>query len=147
MTDKEIIKALECCAGMQNDCVGCPLIDFSSCEECMSELISNALDLINRQQEKIEYMQGEREVLLEDIYHSANQINEQQTEIEKLEEKCSTLEYDIGLMQQEKSVVETEAIKEFAEYVLSLFPEDKKFTVISRGSIKRKAKEMVGEGE
>ena len=54
MTDKEIIKALECCANNPNDCVcyenECPLFG----QKCIDILSKNALDLINHQQADIE---------------------------------------------------------------------------------------------
>lgn len=64
MTDSEIIKALECCEAMQNDCVGCPLLNYSqNSEECMTELINYAIDLIKRQQSEIEAL---KKVVLDD---------------------------------------------------------------------------------
>ena len=80
MTDERVINALkkyiECAEGTQiaRDVGGTLVIS----------LLQNALDLINRQQAQLEYLQGEREVLLEDIKASSNQVIEQQTEIEKL---------------------------------------------------------------
>ena len=50
MTDKEIIKALECCADLF-DCTDCPCKEF--CGD-LGKLQQNALDLINRQQAEIE---------------------------------------------------------------------------------------------
>ena len=51
LTDNEIKKALNVCVGMQNDCGDCPLLEYSKAsDECMTELMSNALDLINRLQ-------------------------------------------------------------------------------------------------
>lgn len=43
--------------------------------------------------------------------------------------------------------IKVEAIKECLEWVLSLFPEDKSFTTISRFTVKQKLKEMVGDTE
>ena len=57
MTDKEIIKALERCSRNKfNDCCGCPcfISDGRTPMQCMSDLMKNALDLINRQQAEIE---------------------------------------------------------------------------------------------
>lgn len=49
MTDKEIIKALECCKG--GFCCGCPRISNNmGTVACMRELTNQTLDLINRQQ-------------------------------------------------------------------------------------------------
>ena len=59
MTDNEIIKALEVCVGIHNDCDNCPLLEYSQAtDECMTEAMSNALDLINRQKAEIERLQN-----------------------------------------------------------------------------------------
>lgn len=55
MTDKEIIKALECC---ENDyhCCDCPAKHIQFCDE---QLPTFALDLINRQKAEIERLEKE----------------------------------------------------------------------------------------
>jgi hypothetical protein len=58
MTDKEVIKALECCgknhiAGSTDACEHCFLQNSAM---CVTELIYKALDLINRQ--KLKEMRG-----------------------------------------------------------------------------------------
>ena len=59
MTANEIIKALEVCVGIHNDCDNCPLLEYSQAtDECMTEAMSNALDLINRQKAEIERLQN-----------------------------------------------------------------------------------------
>ena len=66
MTDKEIIKALECCK--KDDCDNCP----NNFGNCYANLAGYALDLINRMQEEIESyeqdeeLRWEREVLYND---------------------------------------------------------------------------------
>lgn len=53
MTDKEIIKALECCSNDKaGQCHVCPL--NGECNGDIAYLIGLALDLINRQQEQLE---------------------------------------------------------------------------------------------
>ena len=54
MTDKEIIKALECCASESiEDCQVCPyMFDTIYCDQM--KLRADALDLINRQQEMLD---------------------------------------------------------------------------------------------
>ena len=54
MTDNEIIKALEICSHRNGDlpCEGCPA--YSIAQMCMEDLMSDAFDLINRQQAEIE---------------------------------------------------------------------------------------------
>ncbi len=54
LTDKEIIKALECCGNLDvNGCHCCPLHEMKS-PECLSKLCAESVDLINRQQAEIE---------------------------------------------------------------------------------------------
>lgn len=51
MTDNEIIKALECCSGLDG-CKECPAKEYNL--ECSDVLKFNALKLINRQKAEIE---------------------------------------------------------------------------------------------
>lgn len=53
MTDDDIIKALECC-GINQDCKGCYFDVHEAGDICAREVVKNAFDLINRQQEEIE---------------------------------------------------------------------------------------------
>ena len=50
MTDEQIIKALECCKYSVNnkDCGRCPYVECETQIGCVGELLTNALDLINR---------------------------------------------------------------------------------------------------
>ena len=52
MTDKEIIKVLECC-GVKRTCRNCPLYE-ERYADCIYTVLKNALDLITRQQAEIE---------------------------------------------------------------------------------------------
>ncbi len=55
MTDKEIIKALECCTKPYCNNNECPLHQNTvNTKDCITQLSTNALDLINRQQAEIE---------------------------------------------------------------------------------------------
>ena len=82
LTPEEIIKALECCGNVvTSTCKGCPYY-ITHNANCVKALMHDALDLNNRQQAEIEELKHEREVLLEDIHHSADQINEQIEELE-----------------------------------------------------------------
>lgn len=59
LTDKEIIKALECCKLSNEDgCLSCPLSDVPV-EECSDILHTATLDLINHQQAEIERLRTE----------------------------------------------------------------------------------------
>lgn len=53
-TDEEIEKALECCSSY--DCDGCPL--YSPTINCVILLPQKALELVKRQREKIEKLEG-----------------------------------------------------------------------------------------
>ena len=107
MTDKEIIKALELKKYSGHSCVNCKYGSTKGEYRCGLKgcnIARNALDIINRQQAEIERLTHEREILIEDIHHSADQINEQIEEIERLE-RHTEMYYE----------VRAEAIKEFAE--------------------------------
>lgn len=55
MTDNEIIKALECCMSDNPPCTTCKYDgDTITVDECMGELMKDALDLINRQKANAE---------------------------------------------------------------------------------------------
>ena len=56
MTDNEIIKALECCSHRNEDlpCDGCPAYNIA--QMCMEDLMSDAIDLINRQKAEVEQL-------------------------------------------------------------------------------------------
>lgn len=87
MTDKDIVKALECC-GIKTDCKGCYFDTHESEDICAREIVKNVFDLINHQKEEIEFLR-------------------------KTIGKNSKKALDVTLEEIEKSRVE--AIKEFAE--------------------------------
>lgn len=76
-------------------------------------------------------------------------LKKQSAEIERLQNECFCIanERDAIADCLDTAVAEAkaEAIKECLDWVLSLFPEDKNFTTISRFTIKQKLKEMVGD--
>lgn len=59
MTDKEIVKALRCCADRY--CKGCSEHEKANCKETISAL---AWDLITRQQAEIEHLEAENKLLI-----------------------------------------------------------------------------------
>ena len=63
MTDKEIIKALECCnkAVYQNSCEGCSYHHIQG--RCTENLLKDTIYLINRQQAEIERLKKKVEEL------------------------------------------------------------------------------------
>ena len=145
MTDKEIKKALGCCIGRYS-CGDCEYRD--TCGDDMNKILKIALDLINRQQAEIEYMQGEREVLLEDIQFSSNQVIEQQKEIERLTINMNAFGLGMKREKERADTIKAEAIKEFADRLKSemlgkycLYFDGE----ITNAVIEKLVKEMVGE--
>lgn len=68
MTDAEIIKALECCRkGKCREC--CMDEEYLSINECTAELAKEALDLIQRQQKKIDELTDREAVFSFDRIH------------------------------------------------------------------------------
>ena len=66
MTDKEIIKALECC-NQEDMCDQCPY-DFACYDDKYKSILSkDALDLINRQQAEIDRYKGVIKILEMDV--------------------------------------------------------------------------------
>ena len=62
ITEKEIIKALECCGNViTSSCKECSYHSTYNAN-CVRELMRNALDLINRQQAEIERLQTENNI-------------------------------------------------------------------------------------
>ena len=149
MTDKEIIKALECCTPENESCLNCPLIDVSV-PECAGILYKATIDLINRQQAEIEELKHEREVLLEDIHHSADQINEQIEELEDARREIERLRETNKAIMQTMADVHTEAIKEFAERLKEKYPWKGDYLYSTRRTVENidnLVKKMVGEQE
>lgn len=126
MTDKDIIKGLECCAKEiknpfedENLCFSCPYA-----QKPCSQLYQDALDLINRQQAEIERLQY--------------QVNR----LKKYDEKR-----DIELHSRLIATARAEAIKEFAEQVKMAFyyEFDELIPSIMADKIDNLVKEMVGD--
>ena len=119
MTDKEIIRALECCSSDEAMiCEECPLN-----EECYNDelpLAELALDIINRQQEQLEAAVNGQETLQKALAEKNAEIERRKNnpfckvviDEEKMRnivnEKVAEFELDI-------ESIKSEAIKEFAE--------------------------------
>ena len=124
MTDKDIIKALECC-GIKTDCKGCYFDTHESEDICAREVVKNAFDLINRQQTEIERLQ------------------------KKVDELAEVLSDAIKIRYKE---AKSEAIKEFAERLKEKsFKTIRNYgltkDVVEVCDIDNLVKEMVGEKE
>lgn len=120
MTDNEIIKALECCC-VEHACSKCHYSEHKTAM-CITEIMRDALDLINRQREEIERLKtaGEEAISCFNGMESLYNI------------KCVELK-----------VARAEAVKEFAERLKEDCPA--KLLVIHFDALDNLAKEMVGE--
>ncbi len=142
----------------------------SGCEDFIDK------DLINRQKAEIENLKDilfdAEGVNLVSYWHQQCKITENgcknyakenknlKAEIERLQKENTILSqnadtaFQDGLneaqdlyAEQVKAEIKSEAYREFADIVLSLFPADKNHTTISRFTIKQKLKELVGEDD
>lgn len=104
MTDKEIIKALECCADESIEyCQVCPyMFDTIYCDQM--KLRADALDLVNRQQEQLDAVIAGQETL-------QKALAEKDKEIEQLTAENDRLIETFGECQER-------AIKDFAKAVI-----------------------------
>ena len=112
--DNEIVIGLRCLSGEAMICWGCAY----NCdpESCKKNVSIDAIDLINRQKEKIEG--------LEDVIHDTSVLLAKHREIEKKEhEKMNEGLRQIGeMIPLAIANVRAEAIKEFARRVKATFP-------------------------
>ena len=93
MTDKDIIKALECC--IKNNCAECPYCEFNDGYSCITKLMEDVFELHKNQQADVRKLQLENEKLeikIKDNIESSNRsrnsamevIKKQEAEIERL---------------------------------------------------------------
>jgi hypothetical protein len=107
MTDKEIKKALECCIDNQH-CWLCVLRDREN--DCY-ELEKSALDLINRQQAEIERLNVE-------LVGMRGACNSYKVHYDKAKAEIERLRENNKAIMQTIADVHTEAIKEFAKFLI-----------------------------
>ena len=125
LTDKEIVKALECCiSGIPCYKTKCPFKIKEICGDDIKALEKYALDLINRLQAEVNHLDNESDALLADIDFRDKEINELQAQNERLKEGAdslfNTLDYrleQILKLQDNLNTAKAEAYKEFAERV------------------------------
>lgn len=158
MTDKEIIEALE---NIINEKIGCCAEDCAfydgKVHGCEQTIAKYALDLINRQQSKVENLKVENQSLRSAANSFKMHYEEAQAEIEKLNaENMLTISernafrtsfYEV--LKQLKTA-KSEAIKEFAERLKeNYFPSIDSYctirNVVLTTDIDNLLKEMVGE--
>lgn len=72
MTEKEVIKALECCLSDEwEDCDKCPLEKFpDDYIGCRNNLMKVTIYLINRQKAETEQLKKEKEEMHQDVIHT-----------------------------------------------------------------------------
>ena len=114
MTDNEIKRALGCCmhSKWSDKCSECFYAECDSEKGCVKELLEDALDLINRQQAKIEELTG-------NLKFVRGTVERQKAEIERLQNECFCIANEREAIKDciNTAVEEAkaEAIKEFAE--------------------------------
>lgn len=134
MTDNAIIKALECC--LNEDCNNCP--NCCGCY-CIENLMSYALDLINRQQEQLEAAIAGQETLQKALAEKGREVAELNSDLKLLKNNYEHLKTNfdetveknkrlrdkvVGLTAEKDRLIETfgecqeEAVKDFAKAVI-----------------------------
>ena len=141
LTDAEIVKALEMCNDKKGKCTDCPIYQHSA--RCISVLVENAFDLINRQKAEIErYKKVVGELTISEDGESAILLDDHTTEYIKKD-----LHKIFMTMARKQS--RAEAIKEFAERLKT-----ETFLAKAKGSVEHVlwideidnlVKEMVGD--
>ena len=150
MTDKEIIKALECCRDIDIKCETCQLWTVS---ECTKVLHQATLDLINRQQAEIEKWKDNcskcGEKTTQTILYLQETLAEKNAEIERLQIRLRKVRNQFTDLSKMHSEIKAEAIKEFAERLI--YEEgigrgdDRTEIYICEDDVLEIVKEMVGE--
>lgn len=117
MTDKQIIKALECCAD-EWDCDHCPY--FNKC----SDMKKDALDLINRKNAEIEELRKAK-VVYETVDYSSGDLEDALEEIDRLKIENDSLRTagNSLKMHLKKAKEETEGLKNKIEHLVCFLVE------------------------
>lgn len=129
MTDKEMIKAIECCLKSPVDCDNCAYTKYPV-RDCNTILKNDIADLINRQQQEIERLKADIDVL--------------KSELNDCECKNYDLENHKIYSESVMGKVRAEAIKEFAEKLKEFKYLQYEGEVVSVHCIDDIAEEMVG---
>jgi TolA-binding protein len=144
LTDEEIYPPLE------NIILEQAYEDYAKASEEMKDTLLNE---ITKLREQLEYLQGEREVLLEDIQASSNQVIEQQAEIERLN-SCVKSEDEVraianATIQSGIKIIKATTIKELEAKIHEKLHEAEMHgnfePVVTREMFDSVVKELVGE--
>ena len=144
LTDSEIKKALECCG--RESCFGCPY--HGKCHQG-NPMITDALDLITRQQAKIDNLKVENQSLRSAANSLKMHYEEAQAEIERLNKVYQSNQQLINALNKSYFLAKTEAYKEFAErlkyFIIPQKADGYTREIILKRDIDNLVKEMVGE--
>lgn len=133
MTETEIMKALECCIHINEECENCPYFENTKHIICTDSLVEDALALINRKNAEIERLEAVKKHI-DTLIHRDCEYTTAETYNKAFFKALERL-YD-------NATARAEAIKECLAKVEALFPFDKNFTTISRYTLRQIAKEM-----
>lgn len=175
MTDKDIIKALECCIKSSHfgECFDnkCPLVSEKGCEVGKETLYPYVFDLINRQKAEIERLKDRQKptgasgykvengkvVFFTNMLGGCKVVKENLEEVVKtmneLLQECYSkdeIAFALKCKTQELKTAKAEAVKEFAERLKERLVEESYddvqfFKVVGESEIDNLLKEMIGE--
>lgn len=158
LTDKEIVKALECCTKREHQCCNdgeCPLFYKTvTYSECRWKLLKETTDLINRLQarigiyetcnarkdEAIKHLEAENENYSKNNQQMTSDILKLYKELEQAKAENERLEHQFETLCLALKLAKAEAYKEFA-YELMQIPN----VTVYKWEIKNLLKEKVGE--
>ena len=136
MKEKDIKMGLECCIGY-SECSKCPFNSSAAGTiECKSELMREALDLINRQKTEMDRLKRE----IENLESTQEITPDVKYFVDTKADKVISL-LNEAIKSQEQ--IKAEAIKEFADKVKEYFNPDSSYEI--RQYIDNLVKEMTGE--
>lgn len=154
MTDEQIIKATDVCR-TPNTCRGCPYHVLGTAG-CISILMKDVFDLINRQKAEIEELRSDkiiaerREKDARELFvDCTRQLEEAKAEIERLKRGVTftfTIEdfksIEETIISRLDNEIKSEAIKEFAERLIRTAEYDDEYSTVFVYNIKQLVKEM-----
>lgn len=166
MTDKEIVKGLECCLTNESECEDC---SYWSREHCSLDMIQDTLNLINRQKAESNKYRIKARNQREQITQLMKKTEEQKAEIEEKDAMLNQQSETIGIYERAlknkaaenerlkeqladerylNTVAESDGIKEFAERLKRNFCAfADRHKMVDTIYIDNLVKEMTGEGK
>jgi rRNA-processing protein FCF1 len=128
MTDIDIVKALECCNKPvgKNSCEDCPF--HHSQGRCTENMLTNALDLINRQQFQLDNYSHNVRNMSKDFLVQQKIIQEQQAEINRQKAEIEKLQLSRKQKLKEIERLKKENDEMFDSYTQAVFLQTKRTT-------------------